>query len=265
MLRKLSIILLFAVLASAAALPLAAQTATPDPNNEVVVVGTVDLGQGVIMVNNYVIAPASAFQPAILHDGDLVVVIGYLLPDGITIRATSLEFFDDSPMPEATPEVTPEVTPEMTPEVTPEATLEVTPEATATVCGQVDQPVAQRLATAFDVSYDEIIGWHCAGFGFGEIARAYLLADASGLTPETYFNERLSGQGWGQIIKEAGVHPSELAPGQVIRPNHDQGDDGPGNSNGRGNSGNNGNGRGNNGNNGNNGNGRGNSGNNGKN
>lgn len=268
--RILAVVLLISALLLVVVLPLSGQTATPDPNEPVVVVGPVDLGQGVIMVNGYIIAPALSFQPAILQQGDLVVVIGYLLPDGATIQATSLELFDDDEPPvEATPEVTPEVTLEVTPEITPEVTAEVTPEVTAAPgCTQTNQPVAQRLADSFGVSYNEIINWHCSGFGFGEIARAYLLADASGETPETYFAMKEAGMGWGQIVHETGVHPSELAPGQVIRRgNHTSDDDAqPDDETHQGNSGNNGNGRGNgngggngNGNNGNgNGNGRGN-------
>ena len=42
-------------------------------------------------------------------------------------------------------------------------------------------PVATRLADAFGVSYDEIMGWHCKGYGFGNIAKAYLLAQKTGL------------------------------------------------------------------------------------
>ena len=109
------------------------------------------------------------------------------------------------------------------------------------------------------MTYEEIIGWHCAGFGFGEIARAYLLADAAGVAAATYFAQRQAGMGWGEILRQADVHPSQLAPGQVIRPNDDDDDDGAGRNNG-----NNGNGNGNNGNgngNGNNGNGNGNNGN----
>jgi hypothetical protein len=86
------------------------------------------------------------------------------------------------------------------------------------------QPVARRLALAFGVTYEEIMGWHCRGFGFGEIARAYLLDEYGTLTLEDIFNLRLSGVGWGQIMNNADVSPSELAPGQVIKA-HDVNDD----------------------------------------
>lgn len=259
--RKLSLLVLLVMLLTAAvALPLAAQTATPDPESAVVVVGPVDLGQGVIMVDNYIIAPASGFQPAILHQGDIVVVIGYLLPDGVTIQATSLELFYDTDEPTATPSwsptptmtpiwsPTPTITPSWSPTPTMTPSWSPTPTSTSVpvVCNHPDQPVGHRLADAFNVSYDEIMGWFCQGFGFGEIARAYLLADATGVPPATYFAQRQSGMGWGQIVKQTGVHPSDLAPGQVIRHGNGNGNNGNhGNGNGNGNNGNHGNGNGN--------------------
>jgi hypothetical protein len=251
MFRKLTVLLLVSMLAIAMALPSFAQTATPDPGSQVVVVGPVDLGQGVIMVNNYIIAPASAFQPSILHQGDVVVAIGYLLPDGVTIQATSLEFFEGSPTPTFTPTYTPNpsITPTMTPHWTATFTpLPPTPVPTKANCNHPDQPVAQRLATAFNVSYNEIIGWFCQGFGFGEIARAYLLADATGVPAANYFAMRQSGMGWGEIVKQTGVHPSDLAPGQVIRRGNGNGNDENGNGNGNGHGNGHGNGNGNNGN-----------------
>src|SRR5215208_7588499 len=97
---RLSLLVLVLVMVCIA-LPIAAQTQTPtptpDPASLVVVVGAVDLRQGVIMVNNYIIVPAPAFQSSIFHQDDLVVVVGYLLPDGVTIQATSLEFFLGTP------------------------------------------------------------------------------------------------------------------------------------------------------------------------
>jgi len=61
--------------------------------------------------------------------------------------------------------------------------------------------------------------WHCDGFGFGEIARALILGELDG-DEETGAQDLLdlkdSGMGWGEIKKQYDVHPSELAPGQVI-------------------------------------------------
>ncbi len=119
----------------------------------------------------------------------------------------------------ATEEPTAEPTMEPTAAPTMEPTQPATPPATAAVtCGGPNQhPVAARLADAFGVSYDEVMGWHCKGYGFGEIAKAYLLADKTGKTPDEFFAMRAAGQGWGQIVKDAGVKPNELAPGQVIK------------------------------------------------
>jgi hypothetical protein len=106
----------------------------------------------------------------------------------------------------------------------------------AATCGSGNtQPVAARLAAAFGVPYAEIMGWHCKGFGFGEIAKAYLLAKKTGKAPGDYFGMRTKGEGWGQIVKDAGVKPQDLAPGQVNKGNG-QGNGNKGN--GQGNSGN---------------------------
>jgi uncharacterized membrane protein YgcG len=120
---------------------------------------------------------------------------------------------------EPTAEPTMEPTAEPTAEPTMEPTQPATPPATAQVtCGGPNQhPVATRLADAFGVSYDEVMGWHCKGYGFGEIAKAYLLAEKTGKTPDEFFEMRASGKGWGQIVKDADVKPNELAPGLVIK------------------------------------------------
>jgi hypothetical protein len=209
--------------------------------------------------------------PTTLTQGALVIVTGVLQPDGLTIQPTAFEYFDDlggTPTPAVTPppgENTP-IAPTVTPlPVTIAPTYWPTPWDDDR-CDQPDHPVALQLAQAFGVSYDEIIGWHCRGFGFGEIARAYLLAEQTVESPDMYFALKESGMGWGQIVRDAGISGSEhssLAPGQVKHRDDDgQDDDGqPENSqgnNGRGNNGNNGNGNNGNGNNGNNGNGRGN-------
>jgi len=115
-------------------------------------------------------------------------------------------------------------------------------------CFREDHPVGMALADEFDVDYDDIMTWHCDGFGFGEISRALLLAEAGAddgedgeeavegdeegtvLDWEAYLQLKADGQGWGQIVKASGVHPGELAMGRVIRdkgrPGDDDADDG---------------------------------------
>lgn len=262
---KVRFLLGFIVLiAVAIAVPLLAQDAPPGDEELVLVTGPLDLSQGDIRVNGYIIAPSSAFSPALLTQGDYVIITGYLLPDGITIQAVSLELFL-TPTPSMTPTFDPNITPTLTPTTDPFATITptITPSPTATytatidptiTCNQPNHPVAQRIAEAFNVTYDEVIAFHCEGFGFGEITRAYLIAQETGTTADDVLDRRRAGEGWGHIMRDSNIHPSDLAPGQAIGRGRGRGN------NGNGNNGNNGNGRGNGGGNGNgnNGNGRGN-------
>ena len=129
---------------------------------------------------------------------------------------------------------TAEPTEEATTAATVTATLTGTAAATATAaattagtqvasCGSDNtQPVAQRLANFFKVSYSEIMGWHCKGFGFGEIAKAYALAlatanTANAQTAAQIFALRQGGEGRGQIMKQFTISPHQLAPGLAIR------------------------------------------------
>ncbi|MFQ3567845.1 MAG: hypothetical protein SNJ59_12695 [Aggregatilineales bacterium] len=208
-----------------ATVPLVAQTATPVAQPEgselVLITGPVDVSTGSLMVGEFVLVPSGAVLPPLLRQGDVVIVTGYLLADGVTVLALTVELFLED-IPEVTLEVTlepsPEVTPEITPEATPEATPELTPEPTPDVsgCEQPNHPVALAYAREFGVSYEEIISWRCLGFGYGEIARAYLLAYETGADPSDYFEQRAAGMGWGQIVQQEGVHPAQLAPGRVI-------------------------------------------------
>jgi hypothetical protein len=138
---------------------------------------------------------------------------------------------------------------------------------TAAGCGSPN-PVAIRLAAAFGVSPEEIMAKHCDGFGFGEIAKAYELAklckDSADPTAcksaADFLAMKKGGKGWGNIIKESGVDPRKLAPGQIMKgtaaadkPGKGNGKGGPkasaeakgnGNGNGKGNGKGNGNGNG---------------------
>lgn len=256
------------------------------------ITGPVSFGDdGSIMVDGVIVAPAGAFNPSTLKEGDIVIVVGYLLNND-TLQAISLVYVSDDSnddSPEVTPE--PEITPE--PEVTPEPGDDETPVET---CGNPNHPIATRIAAEFEVTPEEVMALHCQGNGFGNIARAYMLARAANensddpennKTAEDFLDEHKSGKGWGQIVKDSEVHPSALAPGKVFngKKNTEDDDDttttdsattnvtsqstsngnpgngngGNGNGNGRGNSGNGNSGKGNAGN----GNGNGNSGNNG--
>ncbi|MBL8117677.1 MAG: hypothetical protein JNJ78_09130, partial [Anaerolineae bacterium] len=181
-----------------AILPGMAQDEVVSEGDLTIVTGAVQfISTGDIVVAGVVIAPASAFIPADLEEGDLVIISGVMLEDG-TLRALSFEYFDD------------ESEPEVTPEATPEATAEATPEATPVVdCGGNVHPVATSIAATFDVTYEEVMALHCAGNGFGNIVRAYALAEASedGVTAADLLARHQSGEGWGQIMRESDVHP----------------------------------------------------------
>ncbi len=113
-----------------------------------------------------------------LEVGWTVRVAGFLLPDG-TVAAKKVRVVDDEEP------------------VTPE------PEG--------DHPVGLALATFFEVMYHEIMTWHEDGIGFGNIAKAYFVAEAVGedeLTAEQILQDKLSGMGWGQLMKHLGLSPS---------------------------------------------------------
>ncbi|HEX7976748.1 MAG TPA: DUF5666 domain-containing protein [Anaerolineales bacterium] len=87
------------------------------------------------------------------------------------------------------------------------------PAATASVltdCTGADpQPVGMRLALQYGVPYQEIMGWFCQGFGFGEIDRAYGLSRQSGVPVASIFAMKSSGMGWGEIMKQIGGKPGK--------------------------------------------------------
>ncbi len=146
-------------------------------------------------------------------DGDGTLVAKSIL---IVVVATA------TPAPTSAPTAVPTASPTAAPTAAPTAVPTAAPTAVPTLmagCGSGNtHPVASRLAKAFDVSYAEIMNWHCSGFGFGEIAKAYALADESDdMTAADIFALRQAGGGWGKIIKDSGVAPSKLAPGQIMK------------------------------------------------
>jgi hypothetical protein len=79
-------------------------------------------------------------------------------------------------------------------------------------------PVGSVIAVYFNIPYTQVMELHNEGFGFGEIARIYLTAQASGgaLTPEQVLEMRQAGVGWGQIKKDYGVHPGGNGLGSIM-------------------------------------------------
>ncbi len=93
-------------------------------------------------------------------------------------------------------------TPSLTPPVTPTLPGSATPGASTTCTGANPHPEGMRLAQRYNVPYEEIMGWFCQNFGFGEIDLAYSLSQQSGKPVAEIFAMRRSGLGWGEIKKQ---------------------------------------------------------------
>ena len=166
-----------------------------------------------------------------LKVGTPVEVTAVVLPDGSKMLATDIEPLEEQEKPTATATFTATPTETVTPSSTPTLTVTVTGTINPTVTGTPatatptpsqtptstvvpkndssrcdnrtqQQPEALRLAQRFNVSYDEIMGWFCKGFGFGEIDLAYDLSHSSGMPVSQIFALRSSGLGWGQIKQQ---------------------------------------------------------------
>jgi len=118
-----------------------------------------------------------------------------------------------------------------------------TPEAN----GPQQQPRAAMIAAAYGVTYEEVIGWFCKGYGFGQIDRAYAIAklSAQGKTPMTaaqVLAQVDAGTGWGEIVSAAGLTMKDVNQARRAAFGHGRGNGnghgkgkGNGNSNGIGN------------------------------
>ena len=90
-------------------------------------------------------------------------------------------------------------------------------EEPVSACASADHPVAASLAETFGVDEAVIMGWHCDGNGFGNIARALIVsADVDGYSIDDLLGAASVGNHWNQIIREAGLSPSEFSLGRVI-------------------------------------------------
>jgi hypothetical protein len=126
-----------------------------------------------------------------------------------------------------TPTPGPSETPSPSPEPSEEPDASETPEPPGdNSCTGNHQPTGQRLADFYGVTYDEIMGWFCSGYGFGEIDLAYGLAVQYSVPVEDVFSLRSSGMGWGQIkryYEETPPTPTENPPDASPPPPPDHG------------------------------------------
>ncbi|MCA9904889.1 MAG: hypothetical protein KC547_13625 [Anaerolineae bacterium] len=209
----LAILALFAVLVML--LPGMALAQDDPVVEEDMVVGVVEIApDGTITVNGIVVDYTDVELPSPLNSGDLVIVTGIFV-DETTIRATSFVLFDDD-------------------EDMDDGETDDDGEMVDDTCADADHPLALRIGDAFEVDPADVMAMHCDGNGFGNIVRAYLLAEAGedGMTAEDFLALHHGGMGWGNIVRESEVDPSDLAPGQIRNRNQEEntGDTAPGNS-----------------------------------
>ena len=84
-------------------------------------------------------------------------------------------------------------------------------------------PVAANIADTYGATYEEVIGYFCEGYGFGEIMLAYMTAGST--EPPTRVADLLEqkgqGNGWGKIWKAMGLIGNERDGGAA--PGHGRG------------------------------------------
>jgi hypothetical protein len=208
-----------------AALPVMAQDDT-EASDLLLISGELTFGEnGKLIVNEYIIAPAGAFIPADLQEGFNVLITGYLLPDGVTVQAFSLEFFEEEEEADEADEEEAEVGDEEEADEAEEGNEEEADEADEEEETPLDEergffcrsengmlhPAGVRLSNEFDVSYNEIMVSFCNDrLGFGQIMIAYLWAEAMDEDVASILELRAQGLGWGQIMKQSDVHPAEV-------------------------------------------------------
>jgi hypothetical protein len=85
-------------------------------------------------------------------------------------------------------------------------------------------PVGLALSLFFTVPYSEVIALHQEGLGYGEIARAFFIAQNSEgtLTAQAVIDMFQSGQGWGRIMKQVGFKPGGQNLGSIMSGRADQ-------------------------------------------
>ena len=128
-------------------------------------------------------------------------------PDHLPARLTATistecgEEEDETQTPTATLAASATQTPGPSPTPTASSTPGPSPTAYTNCTGAQPHPTGVKLANRFGVTYEEIMGWFCQGFGFGEIDLAYDLSRQSGVPVADIFALRRSGLGWGEIKK----------------------------------------------------------------
>jgi hypothetical protein len=165
--------------------------------------GEIDLAYGLSQETGYSVTDIFALRASGLGWGEIRRRLYAATPTPtqvITPTATVTPTATLTPTPTITPTLTLTPTATLTPTITP------TPVPTATLVtdctGANPQPKGQKLAELYGVPYEEIMGWFCQGFGFGEIDLAYSLSIQTNTPVDQIFAMRKSGLGWGEIKKQ---------------------------------------------------------------
>ena len=90
-------------------------------------------------------------------------------------------------------------------------------------------PAAYFLHLNFDKDIEEIMGYFCDGFGFGQISLALQTEKVTGVEYGTLLANRAEGQGWGEIWQELGYKgkpkdDDKTPPGHDKHPDKDKKD-----------------------------------------
>ncbi len=89
----------------------------------------------------------------------------------------------------------------------------ITPTTEITSTTSNTHPVASAIANhfsgVFSTTYEGVMALHEEGLGFGVIAKAYFAAQKLGIDPQVLLDEFAAGTGWGQIMKNHGLHPGQ--------------------------------------------------------
>jgi hypothetical protein len=93
----------------------------------------------------------------------------------------------------------------------------ITPTTEITSTTTNTHPVAAAVATyfsgVFSTTYEGVMALHEEGYGFGVIAKAYFAAQKLGIDPQVLLDEFSAGTGWGNIMKNHGLHPGQAGRG----------------------------------------------------
>jgi hypothetical protein len=76
---------------------------------------------------------------------------------------------------------------------------------TAECLSPESQTMGSSIAANFETTYEQVMGWYCAGHGFEDILLALQTADGLEVMPQALLDRLEQGQTWEEIWKELGL------------------------------------------------------------